>query len=881
MSPASLEYNRYNKVRSAGEEAVRLSETLLQSYPVTRACLGILGKRLLNQLEYGFFTSNTTIILQGDTGKDLFLLCNGTVDVLVDNRRVILMEAPELFGDKGIVEPKSTRSATIRVTDDQTCFFLKIPLGLFIRNFNDKKIPDDEFSQEIGIFYNMFKGIQNRLFEYVFVQKKLWEEVNTTLLLVNTQQILKQLDNRIDQNWDPRIWESVRTSLKSELNFKWPDESPLNISTFRGILQEHLNKTFPREKFKGKDTEYIKAKHRLWRDWMSMISKVIIRQLPSERLPVNIGEIQLFNPRNYQVRIQGLIRAIEKKFLLNKKKSLEADNPQETARASEIKRFFGRSESDNTFDLKRYLSSFERKFDLKYPNRMQTQIAQRTALVAAKCENEFNASVAAMKEFLNKTTQTISSAYSTKSSLLKKPANINRELVQLSACFIAYNNRVKPKIREEIGETRFNPTFTPTIVDLMRHAASKQIVASLRRCFASILKTLNIQSGTLPLSVITSNFHICDASPGFEIPSRELENHYWIPLSTGIHLKGGEEDYGMIKPGHLIGGKGWMHRASTPDGERVDTWKLKMPERTPNDPVQKSYFLFVLPNQKLPWEENMDANNGEFVKTHLPVMQWLIDKQIEHLSALLPKRDALFQKRVHIEQVVIAEKRVKEFENNAKNIDPAQIKSIHELLNNMMGLTLDQETSLTTSQLSKKIYNFLLKQMMVDYSDIPMERLGNKTYTKWRSILSEIIQTLDQSDGNEKVRTATPVFEIIESELLVMLENFNLASCDKYIQLADEPPSIQFSKIWAALENPEQDQTLLFLLTQSILETYLRLLIEEIHEHKTCYDKNSEERPSSDVETLQTQEILEAGKKLISIASRQSQKIGQKVDPDP
>ncbi|MBU3914642.1 cyclic nucleotide-binding domain-containing protein [bacterium] len=849
----SLEYNEYYNLINIGDEATRLSETLLQSYPVTRACLGILGKKLSSQLEFGFFSAGTDIILQGKRGKDLFLLCENTVDVLVDNQRVVQMNAPALFGDKGIVEPKSTRAATIRVAEENTCLFLKIPMGLFIRNVEDMDIPDHKFSQETGIFYTMFKGIQSRLFEFAFIQKNLWEEVNTTLNLLNTQNIVKSLDNRTEQNWDKSIWNAVRKNLIAELNFHWPNEIPLDISTFRNILREHLDTVFPRDAFKGKDADYIKQKHQLWRKWLASVANQIIRLLPTEQLPVNIGEVQLFNPRNYQLRIQGLIKAIEKKFLnSNKKKNLGKSDIDAQTDEPEIKSFFGRSEKNNTFDLKRYLSSFENKFDLKFPQRMQTQIAQRTALVAAKCENEFNKSVAGMKEFLIKAQTDTSTAYKTKKD--SEDISITKELGLLQVASSTYNRKLKNNPESKVGVVSYQPDRTPTIIDLIKCSTSKTIRQEMDSGFRKILSALDIQSRLLSLDFIKNHLFICESNPGFEVPTEELEKHYWIPLSSGIRLMGGHTDYGPVKPGSVIGGKGWMHRSSKDDD--ADPWKLKMPERKPSDPMGISYLLMVLPQNEFPWEQSPQNDQEEINRTHLPIMQWMVNKQIEHILQLLPKRDTIFHNWIKTEQIVKLEQKVKDFENTRVEISPGKQLKIMSLLDNVLGLKLDKKKKLASDQLSKKIYNHILQQMMIDFSEIPIEELGNKTYTKWRLVLSEIIQILESSDISKTANSATPVFEIIEIELFSMLDSFAIPKIRESIQLTHHTPYIQLPRIMASLENPEMDGLLLFHLTQSILETYLRLLFEEIQEYKYRYQQAYSKRPQTDTQIMEITEIL-------------------------
>ncbi|MCP4753525.1 MAG: hypothetical protein GY866_21770 [Proteobacteria bacterium] len=860
-----LNYNEYFPIVKAGSEAVRLSETLLQSYPLTRACLGILGRKLLNKLEYGFFAGGTDIIVQGDQGKDLFLLCQNVVDVLVDGHTVVQMEAPSLFGDKGIVEPKSTRAASIRVAEEQTCFFIKIPLGIFVRNFDDMKIPDEDFNQEIGIFYNMFKEIQNRLFDYSFIQKNLWEEVSTTLSLLNLKQVIESLDKKIDRGWDEKVWNAAKQHLLEELNFAWPEEVPLDVGNFRRILFEYLDKKFPREAFKKTDAEYVQRKLLLWKKWLTSVASLIVKMLPDDMLSVNIGEVELFNPRNYHLRIQALIRAIEKRFLVHKVKDSSAADPKNKAISDTgIKSFFGKTDRSHVFDLKRYLASFEQQFELRYPKRMQVQIAQRTALVAAKCENEFNESVARMQEFLDKYHPSTGEASKGKGRTKADTIAIGRELGLIGIAYSAYNRKLKETVQQRVGQVSYQPGLTPTMSDLVKSSASKEVRAELRIAFKKVVSALNIPFRLLPMDFIQKHMFVCEASPGFEVPARELEQHYWIPISSGIFLDKGGKNYGIVQQGSIIGGKGWIQVKPQEEGPS-DAWSLKIPERKSDDPMGLTYLLFVLPFQEIPWEQDLEPHPDQFGKHHLPVMQWLINKHIDEIENLLEKRDAVFENWTKTERVVRLENKVKAFENTRVTITPKQQLKIADLLKNVVGLNVEKVEELSSDQLSKSIYNHILKQMMIDYSNIPIQDLGNKTYTKWRFILSDIIRSMEQSEIDKTVNMASPFFEMIETELATMLESFSLQKSRRFIHLSHQAPYIQLANIIGKLENPDQDRLLLFQLIQSILETYLRLLYEEIRDYEQRYQEISANRTQSDMQSMQIETILEAVAKLQTV----------------
>ena len=871
----AIQYNRYYGIKAAGPKAIRLTATLLQSYPVTRACLGILGNKLLERVGFGFFTEDQPFITQGEQGKDLFMLCDESVDVFVDGKKVVEMEAPVLLGDKGIVEPESLRAATISAAPEKTCFLLKIPMGLFIRNFDDMSIDDASFSQEIGIFYNMFKGIQARLFEFAFIQKNLWEEAITTQTLAKTQGLIKILDNRIDEGWGDEIWETVRVHLLDSLGFKWPDGVPLDISTFRNLLRQYLDEKYPREAYKGKDADYIRRKHQIWRKWLTSTAAIIMKGLPVEGSDIEGNKIQLFNPRNYQIRIQGLIRAIEKKFLTHKVRDLaDTGNAAKDSGTESIKSFFGRTEQDNTFDLKRYLNSFERTFKLKYPKRMQTQIAQRTALVAAKCENEFNESVAAMKTMLEKSQAKLTGAYKVQIGNKENETDSDKALEPLNKAITRYYQHLDEPAIAKYGKVTYKHQSTPNFSKLLKSAGVKHVKKEILRAVQAQVKRLNISARLLTFDFIKDSFHLCQAAPGSEIASHDLERHYWMPVSQGIRLFASDNEFVEIAPGSLIGGKGWLQDASDEQGRSLGVWKLKMPETVSDAEIHQGHLVLVLPSQMFPWEINTRPNAQIFKTAYLPLMQWLINRQLNHISLHLPSRDQAFESLQKNEQILRLERKVKAFENSSVKMSSEDYQKITNFLQNTLSVALPKDKRLPSNVLAKKIYNFILKQMTIDYQRLEPEQVGNRTYTKWRMILSEIVQITEQSELERSILTSTPFFEVIENELGAILDSFNISKAKQYVQLTGQTPYLQLPQILNELDNPDGDRQLLFDLIQSTLETYLRLVIEETRFYKLKNDQAGQKRSKTDVQALQTKTILESSAKLKSIITGKQKNAG-------
>ena len=101
-------------------------------------------------------------------------------------------------------------------------------MGSFIRDFQNKKIPDISFSQEQGIFESVYEAVQQRLFEFMYLQKSLWEKVTNMSRQLNEQILAKQLDNQKNPGWSPEVWQVVQNHLKVKYNIPWPANIPIN-----------------------------------------------------------------------------------------------------------------------------------------------------------------------------------------------------------------------------------------------------------------------------------------------------------------------------------------------------------------------------------------------------------------------------------------------------------------------------------------------------------------------------------------------------------------------------------------------------------------------------------------------------------------------------
>ncbi len=859
------ETNKYYPLYQAKPDATVITTSLLHAYPLTGACLETLGQNLINRIEFGFFTEGTDIIRQGESGKDLFLLCHGLVDVLVNGQVVVKMDAPTLLGDKAIVEPQSKRAATIRISAGHLALFIKIPMGVFIRDFSDQSIDDDQFGQELRIFCNVFVEIQKRLFGYIYLQKNLWEEANTTLNLINTQVIAKSLDNKKEMNWDSRVWDAAKRWLLANTKFAWPNNIPLTTSNFRDVLYQLLERKFTRKMFKGTNADYLARKHLLWRGWLLQASESVIKEFPPEKLPIHIGDVELFNPRNYHMRTSKLLRSAEKKFPVRQTQPTSIlDTQVQSVEVPPVSSFFGKGDHSNEFELQRYLSSFESTFVLKHPKRLQAQMAQRTALIAAECENQFNASVAKMQKFLEKAKSKALATPPQQSKTEVEGQQMLKWVTTLLKSFGAYNRQTHMMSDQNIlGQVQFLRGFTPNIDNLVKCSAVKSTRTEIERAFQQVVTSLGMGPDRLPAKVIKQNLFLVEAGPADIVPYSELRKHYWVPVSEGIALLNEDGETMKVKPGMILGGKGWAKNAKAEDED--SNFSLRVPERKETDRMDLSFLLCVFPLSEFSWEIDNDPSPEQYVKAQLPVMQWIIDKHVEHIAALIEQRDRAFQKWFEIVQVIRLEKKVKEFETTRIRLTPQVLQVIQRLLATTIGLEINVQQSAPSDQLAKKIYNHILRQMGEQYPDMPVEERSNKAYTKWRFILSEIVQNMGAfgKEDDAGVYNPKPVFDILNTEIASVVETYLGDQGSEYNHLSGEEPSFDFASLAKQATGMKISmRIMLFKLISSIFETHLRRVTQEMYDYETRLAKASEQRPQMESDSVKLELILEDIEKL-------------------
>jgi len=246
---------------------------------------------------------------------------------------------------------------------------------------------------------------------------------------------------------------------------------------------------------------------------------LVIKTLANEQLPVNIGGIGLFDPRNYQGRIQGMLSSIEKKFMFKKVKLKENE---EHIDALKVKNFFGKEIDSNQFNLKEYLRVFEDLFELKRPNRLLAQVAQQAARVTAKSENEFNDSVSRMQQFIARV-QNLSMVEEKTEADTDKLKFFLQSIQTIKTGQKSYSKKIIGMAKNFIGETRYTTNLTPKIGDLAKSVSVQQIRSNLIKSLHQIIYHFGMNLTDIPKTAFEQFLFISESISGDIIPQTAIE----------------------------------------------------------------------------------------------------------------------------------------------------------------------------------------------------------------------------------------------------------------------------------------------------------------------------------------------------------------------
>lgn len=830
--------NQLYSFSETNKSCLQLGISLLDSYSLTRGCLKMLGKKLQDQLRFGFFDVGFDIILQGESGRDIFLLCSGQIDVLVDNQVVVNMPSPALVGDKGIVSLNSQRAATIRIAGDEPALVIKIPMESFIRDFKNKQIPDVSFSQEQGIFENVFEAVQQRLFEFIYLQKTLWEKVANVSQQLNEQIMAKQLDNQKNPGWSGDIWQIVQNHLKVKYNIAWPENIPINEKTLYAFLRRILDRKYA-------DTSkpnVAQQKTQEWRSILSNISGRVLKSLPDQSKPIPPLDLELFNPNIYRMRISGLLNQLENRYKKNR-----------TAKDGEMKKqppeaFFGKGERSNEFDLSSYLDYFEEYYQLKNSKRLMAQVAQKCALIAAEIENSFNASVVKMQNFIEEVRKRNLKLSETTTSSKIEPSMIQSWVATIARGIQHFQNTANTMQGQTLGVIHFNPKTIPTFTGLLKSHKVKFTRDQINQTFEQFMSTLGFQSEYLTPSMLHNLFHICSVERGDTIPETELLSHIWFPLTDGVSLNYDDYQVASLKACMMIGREFLKHK-------RPEEEESEKSGPTHTVTTEKDTLFLILPTDKLPWMIKKQPESEELIETFLPFMQWFTDKCLDQLVYFQNSRDRMIDEWTEIRNSLIRSSKIELFEKRALKLPKEDLNRIITWLNRTLNISLDPNTEIVSSQLSKKIYNAYLHATKMENPELSVEQCGNQAYTKWRNLLYEIV---DQIPALNRIipkfpgRATRPVMNILAKQLTPILSPIMKETWEKRNPLTSGTPSLN---LLAVLHPDKHESTFAVIkLYEEVVRVFTantEALIQEIKAHKQTLSQLYEQQSKSDVSTAQ------------------------------
>ncbi len=830
--------NQYYSFKETNIACVQLATSLLDSYSLTRGCLKMLGTKLLDQLMFGFFDSSSDIILQGESGRDIFLLCSGQIDVLVDGQVVVKMPSPTLVGDKGIVSMNSQRAATIRISGDDPALVMKIPMESFVRDFKNKKLPDVSFSQEQGIFENVFDAVQQRLFEFMYLQKSLWEKVTNMSQQLNEQVLAKQLDNQKDLGWSAEVWHIVQNHLMVKYNIAWPANIPINEKTFYAFLRRILDRKYGNTS----KPEQLTQKTQEWRSILSNVSSRVLKSLPDKSKPIPPLDLELFNPNIYRMRISGLLNQLESRY-----KSDRVPVEGEEIKKQPAENFFGKGDRSNEFSLSNYLDYFEEYYQLKSSKRLMAQVAQKCALIAAECENSFNVSVVKMQNFIEQVKGKNLSLDDTAEASKIDPAVVQSWIATLTRGILHFQNTSNTVAAQTLGVIHFNPKTIPNFNALLRAHKVKFTREQINQTFNSLMKTTGFQAEYLTNAVLHQAFHLCAVERGDTIPEEEIVKNFWFPLTDNSSMNYGDYQVANLKSCMLVG-KNFLKGVDQPEDEN--------PSETYTITSEKETLFFALPIEKIPWFAEKNPEPQVLTESFLPLMQWFMDKCIEQFSYLVESRDRIVNEWSEIRNSIIRSKKIELFEKRALKLPKDDLKRIITWLNRTLNISLDPKTEIVSSQLSKKIYNTFLRLTKTENPALSVEQCGNQAYTKWRNLLYEIVDqipALNRAITKLPGRASRPAFNILAKQLTPLLSPLMKDTWEKRNPITSGKPRLNLLSI--LLPEKHGGSSAVIQLFEQIIMVFANnteLLIQEIRSHKQTLSQLYEQQSKADVSAVQS-----------------------------
>lgn len=123
---ASISHNEFEEALGGGFNKisdVNQADTVLRSMNLFRRMPQATRMRLIQAMQVNTFTDGQAIFEQGATGDQFFIIKDGTVDVLKDNKHVRDLTKSDYFGERALIT-NDVRSMTIKAKGNVECWIL-------------------------------------------------------------------------------------------------------------------------------------------------------------------------------------------------------------------------------------------------------------------------------------------------------------------------------------------------------------------------------------------------------------------------------------------------------------------------------------------------------------------------------------------------------------------------------------------------------------------------------------------------------------------------------------------------------------------------------------------------------------------------------------
>ncbi|NQU64102.1 MAG: hypothetical protein HQ517_07450, partial [SAR324 cluster bacterium] len=427
-----------------------------------------------------------------------------------------------------------------------------------------------------------------------------------------------------------------------------------------------------------------------------------------------------------------------------------------------------------------------------------------------------------------------------------------------------------------IGEVRFEKRGSPTISDLSKSCGSDHVRKKVENANQTLINLLGLSGKYMSEVEIGDLLHFCECYPADVVPPNQLSRHYWIPISPKISLEKMGVPLGILRSGTLIGGKSWdLAKEAKEEEEKEEdsgsawgtssenSWNLGIPRV--KDDARQTYLIGVIPESKLPWHINSSPLDEEFFKNHLPVIQWLIAQHLSNLVAMEQLRDLFFDRYAKISEVVTTEKKVRKFESGKAIVSEQIFKKIRLLVMETVGLNLGKDPRLSSELLSKLIYNRILEQTKKGFPNLTIEEQGNKAYTLWRYVQSQIVMEVFIKGNAEQFKLKAPqsIFEMISLVIEEDLKKMSIWGDGEGLDMLASPPIIDLKKFLQGDHAMMPDKMLAFALeVLHLVENYVVMLTDEAINYQKRLRQVSSIKTEFDIKEIQTRFISESIEKL-------------------